>query len=73
MADVVDMSENNIEMQLQSNIFAAKKRVAEPLVACGTCFNCGDEVGVGMLFCPALGSGLSECQIDYEHRTRRNR
>lgn len=73
MADIADAAEQTIELELSAAVSAIRKKTGPQLGPVGVCHNCGEEIAAGMLFCAPLGEGLSECQVDYEHRTRRGR
>jgi hypothetical protein len=75
MADVVDAAEQTIELELAAQLSAIRKRTGPQLEAIGVCHNgCGEKLPRGQLFCsPVYAAGLSECQQDYEHRTKRTR
>jgi len=71
MPDLADMADDNIELELQSNIYLARKRVIKPLMPNKKCHNCGDGVAKDELFCPKVGEKalMSECQADFERRS----
>lgn len=73
MADIADAAEQTIELELGAALAAIRARTGPPLESVGVCHNCGEEIAAGTLFCAPVGGGLSECQLDFEHRMRRGR
>lgn len=71
MPDVADDANQTIELELQARISAVRKHTGQHLVPKGVCHNCEADLQAGALFCAPVGDGLSECQADYERRTKR--
>lgn len=71
MPDIADAAEQTIELELAAHLSAIKERIGPQLVPIGVCHNCEADLEPGKLFCAPVGTGLSECQTDYEYRTRR--
>jgi RNA polymerase-binding transcription factor DksA len=71
MPDVVDAASQTIELELQARISAVRRHTGPVAVPKGTCHNCEAVLEAGKLFCEPVGTGLSECQVDYERRTKR--
>jgi len=72
MPNEADLADQTIELELRAQLAAVRKQTGPQLEALGFCHNCGEKLEKNALFCsPIHGAGLSECQQDYEHRTRR--
>ena len=71
MPDIADAAENTIQLELNAQLSAIRSRTGPQLAPIGCCHNCEADVGPGQLFCEPIGSGMSECQQDYEKRVRR--
>jgi RNA polymerase-binding transcription factor DksA len=73
MADIADAAEQTIELELTAAVAAIRKKTGPQLEAVRVCHNCGDEIAPGTLFCAPVGNAMSECQVDYERRSKRSR
>lgn len=73
MADIADAAEQTIELELSAALTAIRSKTGPQLMSMGVCHNCGDEIAAGTLFCAPIGTGLSECQVDFERRSKRGR
>jgi len=73
MADIADAAEQTIELELTAAITAIRSKTGPQLAPAGVCHNCGDEIAAGTLFCAPVGAAMSECQVDFERRSKRGR
>jgi hypothetical protein len=72
MPDIADAADSTIQIELAARISAVRSRTGPQLEAIGCCHNCAEPLTKNALFCsPIDAAGLSECQQDYEKRTRR--
>lgn len=71
MPNEADLADQTIEIELKAHLAAVRRKTGPQLEPIGVCHNCGERVEYGKLFCAPVGSGLSECQVDYEYRMRR--
>lgn len=59
-ADVLDLASNLESAERDACVAAARNRPSMPAV--GACYNCGEKIGNGLLFCETA------CRDDYEKR-----
>lgn len=74
MTCVCDTADETQQLELRAALAANRAARQPSLIPNGCCYNCGDEVEDGHLFCGILDPKkhrISECQQDYERRSGR--